>query len=100
MPLPEPHRRSIWRHFDMESCLIYGLGLLCVVGATWFTYQFIEPAPPRQLTIATGNADGAYYRFALQLREQLQVHDVTLEILETEGSVDNLQRAGSLCHSG
>lgn len=92
MSVAKPPKSSVLRHLDWESSLIYGLGLLCVVGATWFTYQFIEPAPPRQLTIATGSTDGAYQKFAQQLREHLQANEVSLEIVETEGSVDNLQR--------
>jgi len=27
-------------------------------------YQFVEPAPPRYITIATGGSTGAYYEIA------------------------------------
>ena len=30
-------------------------------------YQFVEPAPPRTLTISTGGESGAYYAFAKQI---------------------------------
>ena len=83
---------SAWRRELNASGLVYGLGFLVVAAATWFTFQFIEPAPPRQLSIATGNADGAYQEFGRQLQAQLAEHDVTLEVVETDGSVDNLQR--------
>lgn len=28
-------------------------------------YQFVEPAPPRHITIATGRSTGAYYEIAI-----------------------------------
>lgn len=85
-------RLPAWRRALRESGTTFGLGFLLVALAIWFTFQFIEPAPPRQLSIATGNADGAYRRFGQQLSEQLAEHDVTLAVVETDGSVDNLQR--------
>lgn len=85
-------RTPAWLRSLKESGLVYGLGALLIVAATWFTFQFIEPAPPRSLSIATGSADGAYRAFAKQLQTQLAAEDVTLEIIETDGSVDNLQR--------
>ncbi len=84
-----------WRRSLRESSLTFGLGFVLVALAIWFTFQFIEPAPPRQLSIATGNSDGAYYRFAGLLKAQLAEHDVTLNIIETDGSVDNLEQLSS-----
>ncbi len=88
-------KKPAWRRSLQASGLIYGLGLVVVAIATWFTFQFVEPAPPKSLSIASGSTDGAYYRFALQLREQLAVHDVDLNVLVTEGSVDNLEQLSS-----
>ncbi len=89
---PPKKRVPAWRRALRESSMTFGLGILLVVVATWFTFQFIEPAPPRQLSIATGNADGAYRQYGYAMREQLAAHDVTLNVIETDGSVDNLQR--------
>lgn len=85
-------RTPAWLRSLKESGLVYGLGALLIILATWFTYQFIEPAPPRTLTIATGSVDGAYRAFGKQLQVRLAEEDVTLEIIETDGSIDNLQR--------
>jgi TRAP transporter TAXI family solute receptor len=70
----------------------FGPGLAIMALAVWFTYQFVEPAPPRHLVIATGDKQGAYYQFALKLQQAFTRKDIELEILETEGSVDNLER--------
>lgn len=57
----------------------------------WLTYQFVEPAPPDTLTIATGNAEGAYHAFAQQLALEFADEGVTLTLRETAGSVENLK---------
>lgn len=59
--------------------------------AIWFTYQFVEPAPPSSLTIATGSKEGAYYQYALQLKQAFAEEGIELNIIETAGSVQNLQ---------
>ena len=54
------------------------------------TYQFVEPAPPSKLVLAAGSSGGAYLEFAQEYRTLLAEDGVSLEILETSGSVDNL----------
>jgi TRAP transporter TAXI family solute receptor len=54
-------------------------------------WQFVNPAPPHTITIATGQADGAYYLFAERYREILAEASVTLEIRRTAGSLENLR---------
>lgn len=85
-------KKPAWFRTLKESGLVYGLGAVVVAAATWFTFQFIEPAPPRSLTIATGSAEGAYLGFGKQLQRSLAANGVELEIVETNGSVDNLER--------
>jgi hypothetical protein len=41
--------------------------------------------------MATGSPDGAYYRFGLQYREILARHGIELELLNTSGSVENVE---------
>ena len=86
------NRKPAWFRALKESGIVYGMGMLLVTLATWVTYQFIEPAPPRSLTIATGSQDGAYLAFGKQLKAQLAENDVTLTVVETNGSIDNLER--------
>jgi len=54
-------------------------------------WQFVNPAPPHTITIATGQADGAYYLFAERYREILAEASVALEIRRTAGSLENLR---------
>ncbi len=78
-------------HSQRDRLMIFGGGLLLALIAFFVTFQFVEPAPPKQLTIATGNADGAYYQFAQAFRTRLAEHGVTLNVRTTSGSVENLE---------
>ena len=88
------HRKKTpaWLRTLKESGLVYGFGIVLIALATWFTFQFIEPAPPRTLSIATGSADGAYRFYAQRLKREMAEDGVDLVVVETDGSVDNLQR--------
>ncbi len=55
-------------------------------------YQFVEPAPPRHLTITTGSDSGAYSLFARRYAEILARSGVRLDIKTSPGTQENLQR--------
>jgi TRAP transporter TAXI family solute receptor len=55
-------------------------------------YQFVEPAPPRTLTISTGNDSGAYHAFARRYATILAKSGVTLEVKTSAGSLENIER--------
>ncbi len=80
-------RRKPFRDF----LSIYGVVVLLTIAGFVLAWQFVEPAPPKHLVMATGSADGAYYRFGLQYREILARHGIELELLETSGSIENLE---------
>jgi len=83
-----PHSKLQWR----ELLLIGGPAVLLVVGAFWLAYQFVEPAPPDKIVITTGSEAGAYYAFAKRYRHDLAENGITLEVLTSKGSVENLKR--------
>jgi TRAP transporter TAXI family solute receptor len=58
----------------------------------WLTVHFVHPAPPRTLTIASGPKGATFYRVADKYRQILARNGVTLKVVETEGSLDNLNR--------
>lgn len=70
---------------------LWGVGLLVVVFGFLITWFFVKPAPPRQITIAAGPRDGAYYAYASQYASVLERHGVELEVLETAGSIENCE---------
>ena len=69
----------------------FGPAILVALAGFFIAWQFVNPAPPDTITIATGQPGGAYVLFAERYREILAREDITLNILETAGSVENLR---------
>jgi TRAP-type uncharacterized transport system substrate-binding protein len=70
---------------------VYGSVFALTIAGFVVAWQFVEPAPPRQLVMATGAPDGAYHLFGLRYREILARHGIELELVNTAGSVENLE---------
>lgn len=65
--------------------LIVGIGFVVA-------YQFVQPAPPKTITISTGGEGGAYYQFAKRYAVLLAKNGITLEVKTSAGSLQNLER--------
>ena len=57
----------------------------------YVTSKFIEPAPVKQLTIAAGSKTGTYYKIAQEYKKLLEQEKVSVQILETKGSLHNAE---------
>lgn len=55
-------------------------------------YQFVEPAPPKKIVITTGGESGAYYQFAKRYATILARNGITVEVLASAGSLQNIER--------
>ena len=66
--------------------------LLVGVLAVYLALHFVRPAPPKTLTIAAGPAGSRFDRAALQYQKILARNGITLKIVATDGSIENLQR--------
>jgi TRAP transporter TAXI family solute receptor len=53
-------------------------------------YRFIDPAPPSHLRIAAGALGGGYDQYAENLKAALARDGITLDVLPTAGSLQNL----------
>ena len=77
-----------WR----DLAITLGPILLLSLAGIWFAIRFVRPAPPDSITISTG-PDGSMYRIAAdKYRSILASNGITLKILPSEGSVENLRR--------
>jgi len=74
----------------VEHTKVWGLLALIVILGFLITYHFVEPPPPKSLRIATGGKEGAYYAFAQRYARLLARDGITLEVVSTAGSVENL----------
>ena len=69
----------------------FGSAALLTLAGFVFAWQFVNPAPPNTLVIASGQTDGAYYLFAKRYQQRLAQDGIALEIRATAGSVENLE---------
>ncbi|UCE55908.1 MAG: TAXI family TRAP transporter solute-binding subunit [Desulfobacterales bacterium] len=74
-----------------EYLKIFGPAIIITLIGFVVAYQFVNPAPPKKISIGTGSQTGAYYPFGKQYREILARDGITLEVLSTEGSVENIK---------
>ena len=70
----------------------WGVLVLLVVGGFVVAYRYVGAPPPKLVKLATGTPDGAYYRFGQRYAEILAEDGITLELVPTAGSVENLAR--------
>lgn len=81
----------------------FGLSRTAAIGVILFVsavtiiavFWFIHSAPPRTLTITTGPQGSSFQRIAESYRDILASNGVTLKILTSQGSMENLQRLGN-----
>ena len=79
------------RDVHLRDALVVGVpALVILVAGFWFTAQFIKPAPPTRLIIATGGDGGAYQRFAAQYKPLIERNGVEFVERSTAGAVENL----------
>ena len=74
---------------EMLEATLPSVLLICL--ALFFAYKFIDPAPPRKIVIATGEADLNYNAYAAIYGVYLQKEGITLEIRKTSGDSENLR---------
>ena len=80
--------RAQWAWRERLS-ILGSVGLAAII-AFVVAFQWVKPAPPGRIVMATGRSDGAYYQFAEQYRAQIAREGIDLEIRETSGSVENV----------
>jgi TRAP transporter TAXI family solute receptor len=79
--------RWAWR----EQLAVGAPAVIAVIVAFVVAFQWVKPAPPKRVVIATGRSDGAYYRYAQMYRDRLAKAGITLEVRESSGSVENIR---------
>lgn len=73
-----------------EMLKVFGPVVVLVLIGFVIAYQFIKPAPPSRVMMATGSPNGAYHGYAEQYRAALAAHGIELVLRNTAGSGENL----------
>ena len=84
---PRRHGRL---HIWLERIGLFGPAFLLVLAAFIVAYHFVQPAPPREIVMATGSKDGAYYYYGRWYRDLLAKEGITVILVQTAGSIDNI----------
>ena len=71
---------------------LYWAPIAIVVLGIVVALLFVEPPPPAKVKIAGGAEGGAYAGAAVHYADALRVKDIEVEVLTTQGSVDNLDK--------
>lgn len=64
---------------------------LLAVGLLVLAYWWLDPNPPKRVTLATGPAQSAYAEFGKRYAKALAANGIEVVLLESEGSSANLQ---------
>lgn len=93
---PPRHLISRIRKFTQFSVrdLIATAGptVLLVAGLCALAYFIVDPAPPRQVRLATGQENSAYEEFGKKYAAQLAKDRIKVTLVRSLGSQDNLQQ--------
>ena len=81
-------RRISWR--DLAAAL-WPVVLVSVI-AIWIAFRFVRPAPPDTITITTGIEGSNFRTSAEKYQKILARNGVNIEILPSDGALQNLQR--------
>lgn len=92
MPNPLIPRFRISRISWRDLVVSFGPLLALVIATVWITLHFVRPAPPSTIVMTSG-ADGSMFEvYAGRYAKILAQQGVTLKILPSQGSLENLKR--------
>ena len=80
--------RISWR----DAALTYGPFLLLLLAVLWITLHFVQPAPPSTIVMTSGGDGSMFEVHAGRYAKVLARQGVTLKILPSQGSLENLKR--------
>ena len=77
--------------FSLRDLLVsFGPYVLAVLILLALSFWWINPTPPKRVTLATGPAQSAYAEFGKQYATWLKPYGISVELVETQGSSANL----------
>jgi uncharacterized protein len=79
------------RFFSREFLTIFLPAVLIGAAAFWFAGRYITPAPPKSFVLSAATKGSPYYVLAMQYKEELAKLGARLNVLESQGSFDNLK---------
>jgi TRAP-type uncharacterized transport system substrate-binding protein len=75
-----------------DLLITFGPPLLLVAALGYLAYWLVDPAPPRVVTLSTGQENSAYEVLGKRYAAMLARQGITVRLQRSEGSMQNLQR--------
>ncbi|WP_332878251.1 TAXI family TRAP transporter solute-binding subunit [Massilia sp. S19_KUP03_FR1] len=86
-------RIRAFSHFSLRDFLVAaGPTIVLVATALFAAWWIVDPAPPKYVSMATGQENSAYDAFGKQYLQRLAKNDIAVTLQPSLGSQDNLQR--------
>ena len=89
LPMPKTLRYTLLTLRDLA--LSVGPFVLLAVALLYLAYWWLDPNPPKRVTLATGPAQSAYAEFGTRYQKAMAAYGIEVVLLASEGSSDNLQ---------
>ena len=83
-------RRRFFRSLQSQIAIVAPAIILVIAGFV-FAYQFVGPAPPDRIVMATGSTSGAYHAFGQSYADRFRKEGIELVLKSTAGSAQNLE---------
>ena len=74
-----------------DLAISFGPFILLAVALLALAYWWLDPNPPKRVTLATGPAQSAYEEFGNRYVKALKANGITVDLVVTQGSAANLQ---------
>lgn len=87
--MPKTIRYTLLSLRDMLTSA--GPFVLLTIALLALTYWWLDPTPPKHVTLATGPAQSAYAEFGKRYAKALAVYGIEVQLLPSEGSSQNLE---------
>lgn len=68
-----------------------GIVIILLIASILYLYSLIKPTSIKEITIATGRKSGIYYKYAKRYKESLELDGISVNIIETAGSIEILK---------
>ena len=89
LPMPKAIRYTLLSIRDLA--VSFGPFVLLALALLALAYGWLDPNPPKRVTLATGPAQSAYEEFGKRYAKALKLDGITVELVPTQGSAANLQ---------
>jgi TRAP transporter TAXI family solute receptor len=81
--------------FGLNPTVAFVIVILCALIGLLAVYWIVQSAPPRTLVLSSGPPGSAFEHYAVAYEKILASNGVTLRVLPSKGSLENLQRLES-----